>query len=600
MAIISEFSDNTIFVYRDGDSDSQEVANLYTDTWGLSDEKKVAIPCSAQEVLSSYSQFVTEVESPILSAIATLGSTPKVIVLGYNVPGGFIDGDDIISSTSRISRINHVFSKKFDNPFFDRKDMERYEDDIVDISNAIITSRIDAPTATLAKDIINRSANIALQQTANGTFYLDIYSDKFGDEATTYQNALTDFEASMLPTLNLDTWSTTFLDPYIDVVIPSVTNDSFIWSWFTDRSSTSFFRDTNASRIFSYNADNDGGYTVRSLTERRWPVLSIRSGYAATAGAMSEPGYDGMLYPTPFFRTFKSGGTLGEAFLFSQRYLDWTMSVFGDPLLFFGFPAQEIAGGTSLNTIEVDDNGVTRIEEIESWRLMLKDLARSISHYVRKTDFTEDILDIVVASTDVSTAVDLLYTAQLLANTYGDAQRQAEYERLTQELLRHMEVRSKYVDLRLSLPDISQILAAMDEKVSELIYDSQQDDNRFAVSNVQDEGYWEFESIIRDDAEAFAFYHFELEVSDVEDFSNILISKKSIENQTNWYFEEHTNEFSSVQVGGVLSSFVGRRIKYISQTSEYLNRADIYYFRIRQRDQLSIYDFTESTDIIYT
>ena len=600
MALISELSDSTVFIYRDGDSDSEEVANLYANTWGLPDGQTIAISCSSQEILSSYSQFVTEVESPILSAISALNMTPTVIVLGYNVPGGFIDGLDIISSTSRISRINHTYSKKTNNPLFDRVEVERYGDLTDDSSHAIMTSRIDAPTVALAKEIINRSVKIVQQQIVNGTFYLDIYSDKYGEDATVYQNALIDFEATMLPSLNLDTWTTTFLDPYVDVVIPSVTNDSFIWSWFTDRSSISFFKETNASRIFSYNADNDGAYTVRSLTERRWPVLSIRSDYAATAGAMSSPGYDGMLYPNPFFRTLKNAGTLGEAFLFSQKYLDWTMSVFGDPLLFTGFPAQSIPGGTSLNVILVDDDGVSRIEESESWRQILKDLARSIAHYVRKTDSTEIIRNTVLASEDISTSVDLLYVAQQLFNTYGDEQRQAEYEHVTQEILRHMEMRSKYVDLTLSLPDVSQILVEMDEKVSELIYDSQQDNNRLSSVNILDEGYWEFETTIQDEADQFAFYHFELEISDTEDFSNILTSKKSINDQTNWSFEEHLNEFSDVLSGGVMSSFVGRRIKYVSQTDEYLDRANVYYFRIRQRDQLSIYNFTESTDIIYT
>ncbi len=597
-------SDNTIVVYREGDADSEEVADLYATTWGLSDSSKIGIPCSSQEILANHTEFRSEVESPILSAIGILNKVPRVIVLGYNVPGGFIDDSDnegdIISSTSRISRISHNFTKKVDNTLFDRREVKRYSESDEDF--AIITSRIDAPTVDLAKNMINRSANIVQQQKANGTFYLDIYSDKSGSDATTYQNALVDFELTLLPSLNLDIWSTTFLDPYIDVVIPSVTNDSFIWSWFTDRSSISFFRDTNASRAFSYNADNDGGYSVRSLTDRRWPVLSIKSGYAATAGAMSTPGYDGMLYPTPFFRTLNAGGTIGEAFLFSQRYLDWTISVFGDPLMFITFPAQPdaVPTGNSLNVITVDEDGVTRIEEIESWRLMLKDLARSMAHYVRKTDFTQLVLNTVVASTDIPTTVDLLDPAHQLRNNYSDLQRQSEYEKVIQELLRHMEVRSQYNDLLLPIPSASQILIDMEEKVSELVYDAQQDNNRLALINIHDEGYWEFETRIQDEAGAFAFYHFELEVSNTADFSNILMSKKSIEDQINWQFEEHVNEFNQVGVGGVISSFVGRRIRYTSQSDEYLDRAGIYYFRIRQRDQLTIHDFSEFADIIYT
>ncbi|KKN21604.1 hypothetical protein LCGC14_0923790, partial [marine sediment metagenome] len=140
--------------------------------------------------------------------------------------------------------------------------------------------------------------------------------------AEAYKDKILDFYNNILPNLNLDVWSTTFMDPYIDVSIPFVEDDSFVWSWFSDRSSSTFFQNSNAARVFSYNADYDGAFTVRNINGTRWPFLAMEAGYLSTAGAMSDPTIEGFLDPKSFYETLFQGATIGEALLFSSPFLD--------------------------------------------------------------------------------------------------------------------------------------------------------------------------------------------------------------------------------------------------------------------------------------
>jgi hypothetical protein len=327
--------------------------------------------------------------------------------------------------------------------------------------------------------------------------------------------------------------------------------------------------------------------------------LALEAGYAATAGSMSRPGYGGFLFPTPFFISLLNGGTIGEAFLFSQPYLDWTIAVFGDPLVQFAFPATDSDPATTFST---DTNTVvTGTLETESWRLVEKDLARSIAYYIRKTNAIESARDIIVSSVDVDTAVDLLYPFQDLYSSFGDLQRQSEFNAVTNSFLTHLERRYYYRDLTIPIPKAQYVLELLNQRVSELIYDVQTDNNRLVQDNVLEQGYWEFETPILDDLGSFTSYYFELEVSKSVTFSVIDVRVSSRYDPTGWYYEEHEDEFSEVPIDGVTSSYVGRRIQYQSQPVDYLDRATKYYFRIRQVDANGIaYGWSVFEDVIYS
>ena len=265
--------DNFIVIYELGNSDSLEFATYYAgkhgmdvfssntsanigDTGGISWEvngQLLGIQLTDNsEILESEDVFNTQLLNPILDAITNAEELKDMsiwgIVLGYDIPGGFRHGNDIVSSTSRLSRLNFSFSKKTQNKLYNRSIFQRF--DSTDASYALICSRIDAPTLKKAKAYLDNAEKVNDQSLVNGTFYFDPYSDRATIGTSEYQDILTDFGEGVLPLLNLNTWTTTFMDPYIDSIIPFVEQDSFVWSWFTDRSHSTFFQDSNAIRVF--------------------------------------------------------------------------------------------------------------------------------------------------------------------------------------------------------------------------------------------------------------------------------------------------------------------------------------------------------------
>jgi uncharacterized protein (TIGR03790 family) len=327
---------NVVYVYRDGDSDSLALAQDYRDRHSMSSDQLVAVPCSTQEILANYTEFQTEVENTLKSSLATItgsaiGIDVLAIVLGFNVPGGFYDGSDVISSTSRVARINFDYLKKEKNCLFDRRNFSRF--DSLDATTAYIVSRIDGPTKSFVEDWMNNSFNIYGNPKISGVFFFDPYSDRAGPLADAYFDDLMEFRDNILFTLGLEVFETSFVDSYIDPTVPKLEKDSFFWGWFTDRGDSGFFESTSTPRVFFYNADFDGAFTMRSSTTKRWPKLALENEYALTAGAMSSPGYDGLLRPFPYFLALLKGSSNAEAYTFSVPYFNWTMTMFGDPLL---------------------------------------------------------------------------------------------------------------------------------------------------------------------------------------------------------------------------------------------------------------------------
>jgi len=509
---------NFIIVYRLGDLDSTDFAAYYADKhdmdvttddpssnsgslsgvdWIVSGQT-VGIQCSNVEILGSEDLFNTQVLNPIKYA---LENAPELtnrniwgIVLGYNVPGGFIDGSDIISSTARISRIYQAYGKKGKNKLYNRSIYKRFDSD--DADTALICSRLDAPNIQQVKEYIDNAESLNKQVFANGTFYIDPYSDRAGSLADDYEDVILDFKNNLLSDLNLDIWSTTFMDPYIDVAIPYVNQDSFVWSWFTDRAYNTFFQNSNAIRVFFYNADYDGAYEVRNESSHRWVYLSMSNEYVCSAGAMSNPTIEGFLNPNPFFRSLLRGGTIGESYLFSLPFFDWTVGLFGDPLTYCSFPSAE-----------VKDEDI--IEEHECWNKMSKSLAKATAHFHRKgEELNESLLKIVdLQSENYKAEVDLLYSANDLFVGNDTDIRKSQLKSLVDSLFDYPRKQYIYYGTPESPFDINSYLTQKGFKVSELLTEISSE-AIIDPSNVLDEGWWQFEFLMQDDSVDFINYQF--------------------------------------------------------------------------------------------
>jgi uncharacterized protein (TIGR03790 family) len=634
--------DNFIVVYIYGNLDSEEFANYYINTYGMDttnvdpsassgttdngiywqiDGQKVGIQSAITSEVLTESQFLINVEEPLQEALNAQELENRNIwgiVLGYKIPGGYYDSnpsnEDIISATSRLSRIEHIFSSKTGNPIFGRQVFSRFDE--TDAEKLLIVSRIDGPNLQFAKSIVDNGDNLNKQQNVNGTFYIDPYSDRATTGAEDYTNLLLDFKDNFLPTLNLPQWTTTLQDPYIDPIIPFVEADSFIWSWFSDRSTTSFFQNSNAIRVFAYNADYDGAFEVRSETGKRWPYLALNARYAATAGAMSDPTIPGFLDPNSFYYSLLRGATIGESFYFSVPHLDWTITLFGDPLVTCSFPGAE--------TVEEEEV----INEHVVWEIMSKDLAQSAANLYKKQleleEVAHDIVDLTTLENDTTipsespsiediVVVDdnldyaaLVYPANNLFNKSKEWQR--SIKALIDKLFDFPNQRYFSASESISNPTINQYLLDQGFRVSSLLADITSGTRAIDEENLYPEGWWEFEFTLEDDnPNAFTNYHFLLEVSADESFSNILISKDSL-GIASWTYEKEKETFVPLTFTGVSSSYIGRKVRYTSRfdsligLDEFLTRGETYYFRVTQYNVSTGVTYTPRifTNIIYT
>jgi len=578
--------EQVVVVYNSNDSDSEDFADAYLELHDMADEQKIPVSASSQEILVDLATFDAQITTPIKTYIDVTLAARNIwaIVLGPGVPGGFYDGSDIISSTSRVSRLDHTFSKQTANDLYDRKIFQRFN--AIDASFSLICTRIDAPTSAAAITILENSDTLLKQLIVTGDFFFDPYSDLLGTDADEYTQSLLSFQENMLSSLNLDTFITTLVDPYVDTVVPSLRDDSFYWGWFTDRGSTSFFRDTNAIRTFFYNADYDAAITARSLETRNWCPLALNGGYVATAGSMSNPSVDGFLRPIPFFDALLRGATIGEAMLFATPFVDWTIAFFGDPLMKVSFPSPA----------KIEDN---LVPEGESWRRMADNLARAMSYFLIRKGKMEAIRDRVVFATDVLLEVDLLSKSHSLINQYDNDRLNGIFAGTIGSMVNY--ALSKFRTIIRDRPiTLNAFLKAKGYKIADILRNgltsspASVDDN-----NIYTPGSWTVEFTVENESGGFTAYDFDLDISLEDDFSSILYSVSTSYSVSNWEYEVRSNEFESFPSGGLSSSFIGRKVRYNSISSQSIDHATKFYYRIRQTDQVADYGYFESSDVVF-
>jgi len=298
-------------------------------------------------------------------------------------------------------------------------------------------------------------------------------------------------------------------------------------------------------------------------------MLAMASGYASTAGAMSDPLPEGLLRPKPFFDALFRGGTIGEAFLSSVPNLDWTVSLFGDPLLLVRFPS----AGMRLD-------GYT---ERSGFEVMGKNLQSSISYYFMREKSAIDAYNIVLTSKNISVLRDILKPFAILGNAIT-SKTKGQFVRLVEEFSRFPrgnESLPTYLDrLDLQISGVFTTISANVVMPSSL---------RLPV------GSWILEDTVRRPTSSFSVYHFQLQLSVNEDFTELIdtgISYQSLDELSlnadssrrlsGWFFEKDSNQFSAMTARGVSSSFTGRRVKYIAGESEYFAARQVYWIRMRQ------------------
>jgi len=579
----------TLIVFRQGDADSENFADQYLDLHNLDDSHKLSIPCSDQEIISSYNDFKTQVETPIKTYISAVSYDVFVIVLGYNVVGGFRDGEDIISSTSRLASLHTDYSKKKFNSLYDKQEYQPYEEIENNTTKSLITARIDTPSLQQSLDLINNAKNFRNQLQANGRFFIDPYSSIHKSGYDDYNNDLTDFICNTLPLLNLKTCSTIFIDPYIDTVLPFLQHDSFYWGWGTEITDDSFFRVTDSARFFLYNADAEGGKTLRSIDDGYWAVNALTNEYVCSAGALSDPTIDGYLRPSPFFNALLNGAVLGEAFLYACPFANWTIGFFGDPLVPVVFRGQE----------EYED----ATNEQDEWFNSSIELAKAVAYYVKRENEFIAINNAILESNSVPVNVDLFMSSTQLAAFNNVEKRQTIFGDSITSLIDMFlnRFRKDINGINIRNVSINDFLSFYNYKMSRLLTENSMTDLDILDLYLYNEGSWIFEELIVDDSDNESqFYNFILTIATDSSFSNIIQIIDSESDKEYWEYEKVKGLFAPLPIKGISSSYAGRKIRYTSTQNEYLTRGTVYYFRLTQKTNLLTTSSRDFNQIIYT
>lgn len=582
---------NCIFIYNVNEQDSLDIALEYQKIYNLQDYQIVGIDCSATEFLSDRATFKTEVEDNIVDAINTLESSPynmniKVVVLGYKVPGGFYDGDDIISSNSRVSRVMHSFSKKEESDIYDLRVYSEYDD--TQKEKALITGRIDGPNKQFVLDLLKNSKSLRNQKRMTGRLYIDPYFYPSSIKSDNYYNDIDDFREIMAPHLGLDIISSLYVDPYLDNIFPFIEKDSFFWGGFSTGGSKDFFKKTNTPRCMFYNSDTNDGFYLKDST-KKWPVLAIESGYVSSPMALSDPTPDGFIRPYPFFFTILNRGCIGEAFLKSNPYYDWTMAFIGDPLIEIVLNGQldEPSGENSFISTEqtVDDYIYNCIRYCSAILAIQED----------KKTYLNDMFSTIADSIDVSVIADFFTNTSNLLDKFDPN----ISNKTVDTLLLFEKFILKYRTVKMfNINNLNDYFNKFNFKISELVKNVLK--TKINDEHILDEGYWEINHTLVDETSTLNNYHFILQVSDIDDFSNIIQTYDSESDQSGWFFEYSNNYYKNITSDGVKSNFIGMNIKYKSSSSDYLDRGKKYYFRIKQKDNITDYSYYIYSQVIWT
>jgi hypothetical protein len=579
--------DNVLCICRENDADSLAAANRYKSIYDLEDDQIISIPCSNAEILASYSDFVTEVETPILAAIADSSRIIYCILLMPFVPGGFIDGSDVISSTSRISRINFAYSKNTRNELYNVQVFKRFDES--SLEKGLICSRIDGINIVTTSWLNNietakKRVNIA------GTFFFDPYSGYNYSGTSEYTTELVEFVNGYISRLGLTIVKTAAPPAGRDVFIPKVADDAFFWGWGADRGSLTYFGSTVNTRAFFYNADFDGGYTIRDIDARTWPILAVRQGYVATAGSMSGSNANAFLRPYPFMDALFRGATMGEAFLYAQPFLDSSIACFGDPLATFSFPVPFIQN----DLIQAD----------KAWQQMTDCLSQSVVYLQRKTNVLYEMRNHILSGNDESVQLDLDYAMDDLYKEFDEVSWRNDYVNVVNKLV-NFAVDRNATSLSYFYPNLNQYLSTTGNKITKILLDTLQNEvlaDSISLNNIEVEGSWAFEDTLQHNPGSFRFYHIELEVAkNLQDFeeNNIILSKDTFSDVDNWYFEDLDGNFQPFNANGLTSNFEGRKFRYVNSDTEVLERAEFYWFRVRQKDDLENFEWRYFKQIIY-
>ena len=194
----------------------------------------------------------------------------------------------------------------------------------------LLVSRLDAPTATLAKQLVDHAV-LAEQSGLMGNAYFDargMDSDQplsYGH----YDRNIRDLSASVQ---NLSSFNVVLENTQKRFSQPGDAPDVALYvGWYRLRHYEDAF--TFKPGSIGYHIASGEAVSLRDPIERGWCKNALERGITATLGPIGEPYLDAFPLPTQFFGLLLTGKySLVEAYYLASRHVSWRMVLVGDPL----------------------------------------------------------------------------------------------------------------------------------------------------------------------------------------------------------------------------------------------------------------------------
>ena len=214
---------------------------------------------------------------------------------------------------------------RWGNPLF--QDSAAIPDDLP----TLMVSRLDAPTAELAKGLVDQALQ-AERSGLQGTLYFDARGLKAKDATDTYgvydqslRDAAEVAKQQSEYRVVLDNVEATLSKP------GSAPDVALYIGWYRLRSYEDAF--TFKPGAIGYHMASAEAITVHDRGERGWCKNALERGITATLGSVGEPYLDAFPEPARFTTLLLTGKySLAEVYYLTSRYVSWRMVLFGDPL----------------------------------------------------------------------------------------------------------------------------------------------------------------------------------------------------------------------------------------------------------------------------
>ena len=195
----------------------------------------------------------------------------------------------------------------------------------------LMVSRLDAPTADLAKGLVDQAMQ-AERSGLQGTVYFDARGLNAKDATDTYgvydqslRDAAEVVKQQSSYRVVLDNAEATLSKP------GSAPDVALYIGWYKLRSYEDAF--TFKPGAIGYHMASAEAITVHDRGERGWCKNALEHGITATLGSVGEPYLDAFPEPARFTTLLLTGKySLAEVYYLTSRYVSWRMVLFGDPL----------------------------------------------------------------------------------------------------------------------------------------------------------------------------------------------------------------------------------------------------------------------------